>query len=40
MPMTAPLAYKGLELMPPWFVVMVAVLTVTGIVLAACRRGR
>ncbi|MFG2266396.1 hypothetical protein [Streptomyces sp. NPDC048720] len=40
MAMSAPLAYKGLELMPEWFVVLVVVLAVIGIVLAAGRRGR
>lgn len=39
MPMTATLAYKGLEVMPIWFVVVVVVLAVIGIVLAF-RRGR
>ncbi len=29
-----PLAYKGLDSMPPWFVVLVAVLATIGIVLA------
>lgn len=36
--MTVPLAYKGLELMPTWFVIMVAVLSTIGIVLAYRRR--
>ncbi len=39
MPVTAPIAYKGLDLMPTWFVFVVAVLAVIGIVLAY-RRGR
>ncbi|GGQ20945.1 hypothetical protein GCM10010249_44500 [Streptomyces roseolilacinus] len=39
MPMTGPIAYKGLDLMPTWFVFVVAVLAVVGIVLAR-RRGR
>jgi hypothetical protein len=37
--MTAPLAYKGLDFMPTWFVFVVAVLAAIGIVLAY-RRGR
>lgn len=36
--MTVPLAYKGLELMPTWFVIMAAVLSTIGIVLAYHRR--
>lgn len=39
MPTAIPLAYKGLELMPTWFAVVVAVLAAIGIVLA-CKRGR
>lgn len=35
--MTTPLAYKGLELMPSWFVTMVGVLAGIGIVLAYLR---
>ncbi|MFF5633554.1 LPXTG cell wall anchor domain-containing protein [Streptomyces sp. NPDC012825] len=38
MPMTAPLAYKGLDSMPTWFVLAVAVLVAIGIVLAYRRR--
>lgn len=34
MPMTAIFAYKGLESMPTWFVIVVAVLAAIGIVLA------
>jgi len=39
MPVTVPVAYKGLELMPTWFVILVALLAAVGIVLAS-RRGR
>ncbi|MFJ6798386.1 LPXTG cell wall anchor domain-containing protein [Streptomyces sp. NPDC091268] len=40
MPMiAAPIAYKGLDSMPTWFVFVIAVLAVIGIVLA-CRRRR
>ena len=38
MPMTAIYAYKGLELMPTWFVIVVAALAAIGIVLASRRR--
>lgn len=36
--MTVPIAYKGLELMPTWFVITAAVLAVVGIILAYRRR--
>lgn len=39
MPMTVTLAYKGLEFMPAWFVIVIVVLAAIGIVLAF-RRGR
>ncbi|CAL9460643.1 hypothetical protein SUDANB58_02640 [Streptomyces sp. enrichment culture] len=39
MPTTAPIAYKGLDLLPAWFVFVVAVLAAVGIILT-CRRGR
>lgn len=39
MPMKAIFAYKGLELMPTWFVIVIAALAAVGIVLAY-RRGR
>lgn len=38
MPMTTPIAYRGLELMPTWFVTMVGVLATIGIALAYLRR--
>ncbi|WP_328426256.1 LPXTG cell wall anchor domain-containing protein [Streptomyces sp. NBC_00443] len=38
MPTIAPIAYKGLDSMPTWFVVVVAVLATFGIVLAYRRR--
>ncbi|WP_159043004.1 MULTISPECIES: LPXTG cell wall anchor domain-containing protein [unclassified Streptomyces] len=38
MPVHVPLSYKGLDSMPPWFVVLVAVLATIGIVLAYRRR--
>lgn len=37
---TVPLAYKGLHLMPAWFVVLIGVLAVVGIVLAYRRSRR
>ncbi|MCS0600600.1 hypothetical protein NX794_05045 [Streptomyces sp. LP11] len=40
MPESPFVAYKGLDLMPTWFAVMVAVLVVIGIALAAWRRDR
>ncbi|MFD6274145.1 hypothetical protein ACFWFI_00870 [Streptomyces sp. NPDC060209] len=39
MPAGGTLGYKGLDLMPPWFVVVVVALAAVGIVLAY-RRGR
>ena len=39
MPTIAPIAYKGLDSMPTWFVAVVVVLATVGIVLA-CRRRR
>lgn len=36
--MTDPIAYKGLDSMPTWFVVLVVVLATVGIVLAYQRR--
>lgn len=35
---TAPIAYKGFDSMPSWFVVLVVVLAMVGIVLAYQRR--
>lgn len=35
-----PLAYKGLDTMPTWFIVAVVVLTVLGIGVAVSRRRR
>jgi hypothetical protein len=35
--MTVPVAYKGLELMPTWFVVVVVVLAAIGIAVALGR---